>query len=112
MELIKQAVKGIEDKKGLDIIIFDIRELLSYTDYIILCSGTSDKHVQAVADNISQEVTKAGGQNYGTEGAKEGAWVLLDFGDIIVHVFKEEVREYYKLEELWKNGKVIDPTTI
>jgi ribosome-associated protein len=90
------------EKKALEPMLLEVKEHSSYTDYILLLSGRSDRHVQAVADAVLDAMKKTRGlQPLGVEGKRDGHWTLLDFGDIVVHVFYHPVREFYDLEGLW-----------
>jgi ribosome-associated protein len=100
----------LEEKKGEDILLLDIHEYSSFADYFVICSGTSDRMLQALADSVMDQVRKEY-KEYSIRGRKEGlaenGWVLVDFGDVILHLFSPERREYYQLEELWSRGKVL-----
>jgi ribosome-associated protein len=97
-----EAVEAALEKKGLEPTLLDVREQSSYTDYIVLLSGRSDRHVQAVADGVVEALKKKrGAKLLGVEGKRDGHWTLLDFGDVVVHVFYHPVREFYDLEGLW-----------
>lgn len=97
-----EAMQAALEKKGLEPVLLDVRGLSSYTDYILLLSGRSDRHVQAVADAVAETLKKQLGlQPLGIEGKRDGHWTLLDFGDVVVHVFYHPVREFYDLEGLW-----------
>jgi ribosome-associated protein len=100
----------LEEKKGEDILLLDIHERSSFADYFVICSGTSDRMLQALADTVMDQVRKEF-KEYGIRGRKEGlaehGWVLVDFGDVILHLFSPDRREYYQLEELWSEGKVL-----
>lgn len=89
------------DKKALDLLILDVQEQSSFTSFFIICSGTSDRHVQAIASHIEASGKQAGVYPLGMEGFREGRWILLDYGDIVIHIFHEPVREFYDLERLW-----------
>ena len=89
------------DKKALDLQILDVQEQSSFTSFFIICSGTSDRHVQAIASHIETSSKKAGQYPLGMEGFREGRWILLDYGDIVIHIFHEPVRQFYDLERLW-----------
>ena len=88
------------EKKALDVRVLEIRRLSSIADYLVLTSGRSDKQAQAIADAVKQGL-KEFGKALDVEGLREGNWIVIDYGDVIVHVFKEEVRRYYNLDELW-----------
>ena len=97
-----EAMEAALEKKALEPMLLEVKEHSSYTDYILLLSGRSDRHVQAVADAVIDAMKKTRGlQPIGVEGKRDGHWTLLDFGDIVVHVFYHPVREFYDLEGLW-----------
>ena len=99
---LKQVVQAaLEDLKGRDIVALDVRGLTSVTDYMVFCSGTSNRHVKSLADNVEQEAKQRGAKLLGAEGQQEGDWVLVDFGDVIVHVMLPETRAFYDLERMW-----------
>jgi ribosome-associated protein len=89
------------DKKALDPVVLDLRHLSSVADFFVILTGTSDRHVQAVAENVMDAFGALGIKLLGEEGAREGKWILLDYGEVVVHVFLESVREYYDIERLW-----------
>ncbi|GLI37693.1 ribosome silencing factor [Geobacter hydrogenophilus] len=91
------------DKKALDVKILKIGRLSSIADYLVLASGRSDRQVQAIADSVKKGLKKYG-KALDVEGLKEGNWVVIDYGDVLVHVFQEEVRRYYNLDELWSSA--------
>jgi ribosome-associated protein len=96
------------DKKATHVVVLDMREASSITDYFLICSGGSLRQVQAIADAIGEELSQAGSTSLGTEGYREGQWILMDYGDLIVHVFSQETREFYDLERLWANAPKIE----
>ena len=102
------AWNSLNDKKGEDIKIIDITGISVLADYFIIANGTSDSQVNALVDNVEEELHKAGYSLKQREGQASGSWVLLDFGDIIVHVFDKENRLFYDLERIWKDGKITD----
>ena len=89
------------DRKALDVEILDVSGKVDYADYLVLASGTSDRHVQAIADNVEAVLRKKRVTLLGIEGLPSSQWVLMDFGDVVVHVFAGELRGYYDLEGLW-----------
>ena len=104
-EMAKIAYNARSDKKGEDIKIIDITGISVLADYFIIANGNSDSQVNALVDNVEEELHKAGYPLRQREGQASGSWVLLDFGDIIVHVFDKENRLFYDLERIWKDGK-------
>ncbi len=107
-EMARIAWNALNDKKGEDIKIIDITGISVLADYFIIANGNSDSQVNALVDNVEEELHKAGYSLKQREGQASGSWVLLDFGDIIVHVFDKENRLFYDLERIWKDGKVTD----
>lgn len=102
------AYKALDDKKGEDIRVIDISELSILADYFIIADGNSDSQVNAMVDSVEEALEKAGMELKQREGFGKSGWVLLDFGDLIVHVFDKENRLFYNLERIWKDGKNVD----
>ncbi len=92
------------EKKAYDLIVLDVRELTSIADYFILCSGRSDRQVQSIAQGLEENALEEGIRPYAVEGTQRGHWVLMDFSDVIVHIFYEPVREFYDLDGLWNHA--------
>lgn len=111
-KMAKLAYKALEDKKGEDIKMIDISEISVLADYFIIANGTSDSQVRALVDNVEEQLGKAGFEARQREGYGSGSWVLLDFGDVIVHIFDKENRLFYDLERIWRDGKLIDAETL
>lgn len=107
-EMAKIAYKALNDKKGEDIKIIDIGGISVMADYFLIANGNSDNQVRALVDNVEEEMQKAGYYVKQREGYGSGSWVLMDFGDIIVHIFDKENRLFYDLERIWRDGKMID----
>lgn len=103
----KLAFEALSDKKAEDIKIINIEEVSVLADYFIIASGTNRNQVQAMADNVEEELHKAGYPVKQTEGYRSANWILMDFGDIIVHMFDSENRLFYDLERIWRDGKQI-----
>jgi ribosome-associated protein len=97
----------LENKKGEDILLLDIQGLAVFADYFVICSGTSDRMLQALADAAVDEVRSQYQLRARIEGEPGDGWMLVDFGDIILHLFSPDRRDYYRLEELWNEGKVL-----
>lgn len=104
LEKVRLVVNAALDKKAVDPAVFFTQELTDLADYVVIASGTSDRHVRAVADGIEEALGKAGEKPMGVEGASEGRWVLIDAVDVIVHIFHQPVREFYGLERLWMDA--------
>jgi len=100
-ELADLAVDAIEEIKGLDIIKLDVSDMTTVTDWMIVASGTSGRHVRALVDNVAEKAKAAGHRPSGIEGESGGEWVLLDLQDVLVHVMLPKIREFYNLEKLW-----------
>ncbi|HFD78860.1 MAG TPA: ribosome silencing factor [Gammaproteobacteria bacterium] len=100
-ELKRIVLEALRDLKAVDISEIDVRGRTSVTDYMIVASGTSDRHVKSIADAVVMACKKAGVAPLGVEGEREGEWVLVDLGDVVVHVMQPRVREFYALEKLW-----------
>ena len=95
------VLNALEDIKGQNILVFDAQPLTSLFDRVIIASGTSNRQTRALAKNLHDKVKQSGGDVYGTEGEETGEWVLVDLGDIIVHIMQPAIRDYYRLEEIW-----------
>lgn len=98
------CVKIAADGKGEDIVVLDVRKISSFTDYFVILSGRSTRHVQALAENLENELRSKRINTSRAEGLTEGKWVLLDFDDVIVHIFYHEQRDFYDLEGLWHDA--------
>ncbi|MGN0155569.1 MAG: ribosome silencing factor [Lachnospiraceae bacterium] len=107
-ELAKAAIAGLEDKKAEDIKVIDISGVSVMADYFIIANGSNRNQVQAMADNVEEKLHELGVHPRQIEGYQTANWILMDFNDIIVHVFNEEDRLFYNLEKIWLDGKVID----
>jgi ribosome-associated protein len=104
-ELSELVVAALEDVKAIDIVTLDVRNMTSVTDYMIVASGTSNRHVKALIENVAEKARAAGHRPIGIEGEEGGEWVLLDLQDALVHVMLPKVREFYNLEKLWSLGE-------
>jgi len=107
LDLIAQA---IFDKKGFNIFVVDVRGLTTITDYFVVAEGNVDRHVLAIGDAVIQQMKKAGHEVFQIDGSHNPDWMVIDFGDVFVHLFTPGTREKYRLEMLWDEGKIVDVT--
>ena len=106
------TAKAIKKKKGLNIKLIEIGDISSLADYMVIATGTSSTHVKAIADEVEYQLDEAGISVSHIEGYRSNSWILLDYVDVIVHIFSDEAREFYDLERLWQDGKEIDISDI
>ncbi len=106
------TAKAINSKKGLNIKLIEIGDISSLADYMVIATGTSSTHVKAIADEVEYQLDEAGISVSHIEGYRSNSWILLDYVDVIVHIFSDEAREFYDLERLWQDGKEIDISDI
>ncbi|MBR3761573.1 MAG: ribosome silencing factor [Lachnospiraceae bacterium] len=111
-EMAKLAVKALEDKKGEEIRVIDISDVSVLADYFIIANGSNTNQVQALCDNVTEVLGRAGVHSRQVEGYETANWILLDFGDVIVHVFDKENRLFYDLERIWRDGKLVESTSL
>ncbi|MCI8577077.1 MAG: ribosome silencing factor [Lachnospiraceae bacterium] len=107
-EMVRLAVSALEEKKGEDVRVIDISEVSVLGDYFIIASGSNANQVQAMTDNVEETLGRAGYFYKHKEGYQTANWILMDYGDIIVHVFCREDRLFYDLERIWRDGKMVD----
>lgn len=112
LEQAKETAKILSEKKGFDIKVIEISDVSVIADYMVIATGNSSTHVKALADEVEEQLDDMGISVSHIEGYRSNSWILLDYIDIIVHVFSNEAREYYDLERLWEDGKVIDISNI
>ena len=108
-KLLVLVMDALEELKGVDIRILDVGGLTSITDHMVIASGTSTRHVKSLADNVTRKTRQAGYRALGVEGEQAAEWVLVDLGDVVVHVMMPRVREFYALEKLWSVGSDVKP---
>lgn len=101
IDFVRIAADAVDDKKGLDIVLLDVGDLLSITEVFLIATGSSRTHVRTLAEAVDEKLKEHGRRPLRIEGAAEGEWVLLDYGDFVVHVFQETPRDFYGLERLW-----------
>lgn len=106
------AIEALEDKKAEDIRVIDISEVSVLADYFLIASGKNRNQLQALADEVEEKLGRAGYPMKQSEGYDSANWILLDFGDIIIHLFDQENRLFYDLERIWRDGKQIDPESL
>ena len=103
----KEAVKAADAKQAKEIRVLDLRDISSFADFFVICSGANARQIQAIADEIQQRLKKKGEQANSIEGYTHGEWVLMDYGDYLIHVFSEKARAYYDLERLWRDARIV-----
>lgn len=106
--MIRTAYDALDEKKAFDIKVIDIRKVSTLADYIVIAGGTNKRQVQALAGNVEDKMHEAGFARKSTEGYSDGGWILMDYYDIIVHVFSEETRRFYNIEKIWSDGELVD----
>ena len=111
-QMVKVAYIAIDDKLGQDIAIINIGKVSSLCDYFVIATGSSARQVKAIADSVQDALTEQGIEPRAKEGYETQSWILLDYGDIIVHIFDEENRGFYNLEKLWKDAPYVDVDTL
>ena len=107
-EMVKLAVEALEEKKGEDVKIIDIEGVSVIADYFVLASASNANQTQALVDNVEEKLFKAGYECHQKEGSMSSTWVLMDYGDVIVHVFSKEDRLFYDLERIWRDGRIVE----
>ena|SRR5215813_10112097 len=102
------VLQAASEKKALDIVILDLREVASFTDYFVITSGTNQRQVQAISDEVFERLKKLGTAAARVEGRQTAEWILLDYGDFVVHVFEDKARRFYDLERLWREASRVE----
>ena len=108
-EMAKIAYNALDEKKGEDIKVIDISGISVMSDYFVIASGGSITQINALAENVEEKLHKAGYSMQRREGNQSSTWILLDFGDVVIHIFDREDRLFYDIERIWSDGKLIDP---
>jgi ribosome-associated protein len=98
------AITALADRRATDPVVLDMRDVTIVTDYFLICHGTSKVHIRGLADAVAEALAKESLRPYGVEGYEEAEWILLDYGDVILHIFSEEQRAFYDLERLWSDA--------
>ncbi len=107
LELARQAVNAASDKQASNIVLLNVREVSSFADYFVICSGESGRQIRTISDEIEKAIKKEGVLPHHREGGTDSGWLLLDYTDVIIHIFGAEERDYYKLDELWEGAKTV-----
>ena len=102
------ALHAASEKKAFDVVVLDLREIASFTDFFVLASGANERQVQAISDEVYETLKKSGTTAARVEGYKTAEWILLDYGDFVVHVFEQKARTFYDLERLWRESKRVE----
>ena len=108
IESLKIAINAADDKKAHDLVALDISEIASFADYFLLCTGDSSRQMQAIADEVEKRLKASGIRPSHVEGYQNSEWILMDYLDLVVHIFSKTARPYYDLERLWRDGKKLD----
>lgn len=111
-KMVKLAYEALDSKKGEDIKIIEIGEITSIADYFIIANGTNPSQVDALVSAVDETLARAGYEPKRVEGIRSAGWILMDYGDIVVHVFSKEDRLFYNLERIWKDGKDVNPSEL
>jgi ribosome-associated protein len=106
-QIARLAVDVASDKKATDIVLLDLQGVSSITDYFVICTGNNPRQIRAIASAIDEKMSEVGLSAFHREGAPDSGWLLLDYSDVIVHIFSPKEREYYRLERLWSNAQTV-----
>ncbi len=107
-EALRIAIAAVDNKKGIDLVVMDISSVATFADYFLLCSGDSSRQIQAIADEVEEKLAANGFKPSHVEGYTNAEWILLDYLDLVVHVFSKQARAYYDLERLWRDARILD----
>lgn len=108
LHMVKKVVAACEDVKGMDIAVLDVHSVSDFADYFVVVSGRSDRQVQGLTNRVIEELVRNGAHPASVEGYEDGKWVLVDCGDVVVHIFYEPVREFYDIESLWMRARKVE----
>jgi ribosome-associated protein len=111
IDALKIAVNAADDKKAQDLVALDISGIASFANYFLLCTGDSSRQIQAIADEVEQKLKAIGIRPSHVEGYQNAEWILMDYLDLVVHIFSKKARAYYDLERLWRDGKRLDTSS-
>src|SRR6266478_431954 len=107
-ERIRRTLQAAADKKALDLTVLDLRDIASFTDFFLIATGTNRRQVQAISDEVVEQLKRKGTRAARVEGFQTAEWILIDYGDFVVHIFEDKARRFYDLERLWREAKRID----
>jgi ribosome-associated protein len=107
-ERVLSALNAAAEKKAFDVVVLDLREVASFTDFFVITTGANERQVQAISDEVYETLKRSGSPAARVEGYKTAEWILLDYGDFIVHVFEQKARQFYDLERLWREAKKVE----
>ena len=111
IDALKIAINAADDKKAYDLVALDITEIASFANYFLFCTGDSSRQIQAIADEVEQQLKESGVRPSHVEGYKNAEWILMDYMGFVIHIFSKNARAYYDLERLWRDGKKLDTST-
>ncbi|MBR3933973.1 MAG: ribosome silencing factor [Clostridia bacterium] len=111
-ELMEKAVKCMDSKKAIDIKVLDISKVTTMADYFVICQGGSSTQMKAIADEIDEKFSESGIKPFGREGMNTAYWILMDYSDVIIHIFNSESRSFYSIENLWSDAEIVDISEI
>ncbi len=107
LELARRAVDAASDRQAINIVLLDVRGMCGFADFFVICAGESDRQLNAIEDAIEKTLKSEGAAPGNREGSSDSGWVLLDYGDVIIHIFSEEERAFYNLDDFWRNAKTV-----
>ena len=107
LDLARRTVDILADRKAVDVVLLDIRPVASFADYFVICSGTSERQMQALTDAVVEALEPEGAKPVQIEGTPDSGWILMDYGDVIVHIFYPPTRDYYRLERIWAEAPTV-----